>query len=52
MTKTKTHRVQWCLTSQYRAYCYINKNWKEWKDVNAKWKVIIQQIFNEGNEIK
>ncbi len=36
----------------YRAYCYINKNWKEWKDVNAKWKVIIQQIFNEGNEIK
>lgn len=36
----------------YRAYCYINKNWKEWKDVNVKWKIIIQQIFNEGNEIK
>lgn len=36
----------------YRAYCYINKNWNEWKDVNAKWKIVMQHIFNEGNEIK
>lgn len=36
----------------YRAYCYINENWNEWKDVNAKWKIVMQHIFNEGNEIR
>ena len=36
----------------YRAYCYINENWNEWKDVNSKWKIVMQHIFNEGNEIK
>lgn len=36
----------------YRAYRYINENWKEWKDVTAEWKIIMQRIFNEGNEIK
>ena len=36
----------------YRAYRYINENWNEWKDVTAEWKIIMQRIFNEGNEIK
>lgn len=36
----------------YRAYCYINENWNEWKDVTVEWKIIMQRIFNEGNEIK
>ena len=36
----------------YKAYCYINENWNEWKDVNVEWKKIMQHIFNEGNEIK
>ena len=29
----------------YKAYCYINKNWGEWK-------TIIQNIFNEGKIIE
>ena len=36
----------------YKAYCYINKNWKEWKNVGEKWKTIIQNIFNEGKKIE
>lgn len=36
----------------YRAYCYINENWNEWKDITVEWKIIMQRIFNEGNEIK
>lgn len=36
----------------YKAYCYVNKNWKEWETVGEKWKTIIQNIFNEGNKIE
>lgn len=36
----------------YKAYCYINKNWKEWKDVSEKWKAIIQNIFYDGKTIE
>lgn len=36
----------------YKAYCYINKNWNEWKNIKTEWKKIIQTIFNEGNEIE
>lgn len=35
----------------YRAYCYISEKWKAWKDVNSEWKIIIQNIFNDGNFI-
>ena len=34
----------------YKAYCYVNKNWKEWETVGEEWKTIIQNIFNEGNK--
>lgn len=40
------------LDKPYKAYCYINKNWNEWKDAKAEWKTIIQTIFNEGNKIE
>lgn len=36
----------------YKAYCYVNKNWKEWETVGEEWKTIIQNIFNEGNKIE
>lgn len=36
----------------YKAYCYVNKNWKEWENVGKEWKTIIQNIFNEGNKIE
>lgn len=36
----------------YKAYCYINSNWKNWKDVKEEWKTIVQNIFNEGNKIE
>ncbi|MFR0865593.1 MAG: AAA family ATPase [Eubacterium sp.] len=36
----------------YKAYCYVNKNWKEWETVGEEWKTIIQKIFNEGNKIE
>lgn len=36
----------------YKAYCYINKNWEEWKNVRDEWKTIIQNIFNEGRKIE
>lgn len=36
----------------YKAYCYVNKNWKEWENVREEWKTIIQNIFNEGNKIE
>lgn len=36
----------------YKAYCYVNKNWKEWGNVREEWKTIIQNIFNEGNKIE
>ena len=36
----------------YKAYCYINENWKEWKDISEQWKIIIQNIFNEGRLIE
>lgn len=35
----------------YKAYCYIKDNWKQWKDINGKWKKIVEDIFNEGNKI-
>lgn len=35
----------------YKAYCYIKENWKEWKDINDKWKQIVEDIFNQGNKI-
>jgi len=36
----------------YKAYCYINDNWKEWRDISEQWKIIIQNIFNEGKSIE
>ena len=36
----------------YKAYCYINDNWKEWKDISEQWKIIIKNIFNEGKRIE
>lgn len=36
----------------YKAYCYVNKKWKEWETVGEEWKTIIQNIFNEGNKIE
>ena len=36
----------------YKAYCYINKNWGEWKNIREEWKTIIQNIFNEGKIIE
>jgi len=30
----------------YKAYCYIKDNWKQWKDINDKWKEIVEAIFN------
>ena len=36
----------------YKAYCYINKNWGEWKNIRGEWKTIIQNIFNEGKIIE
>ena len=36
----------------YKAYCYINNNWREWDDVKLEWKTIIQTIFSEGNIIE
>ena len=35
----------------YKAYCYINDKWNEWKDVKIEWKTVIQAIFNDGNTI-
>lgn len=35
----------------YKAYCYMEKNWSEWKDVKAEWKTIVEAIFNDGNRI-
>ena len=36
----------------YKAYCYINKNWNEWKSIKEEWKTIVQNIFNEGKKIE
>ena len=36
----------------YKAYCYINKNWNEWKSIKEEWKTIVQNIFNEGNKME
>lgn len=36
----------------YKAYCYINDNWKEWRDISEQWKIIIKNIFNEGKRIE
>ena len=36
----------------YKAYCYINDNWKEGRDISEQWKIIIQNIFNEGKSIE
>ncbi len=36
----------------YKAYCYINKNWGECKNIREEWKTIIQNIFNEGKIIE
>lgn len=36
----------------YKAYCYIKDNWTSWDDVGAKWKAIMEAIFNGGKAIK
>lgn len=36
----------------YKAYCYINKNWNEWKDIREDWRIIVQNIFSNGNKIE
>ena len=36
----------------YKAYCYINENWNEWKDICEEWRKIIQNIFNQGNVVE
>ena len=36
----------------YKAYCYICSNWTRWENVREEWKVIMQDIFNEGNLIE
>lgn len=36
----------------YKAYCFIKDNWKEWKNIDNKWKAIVEAIFNDGNAIQ
>lgn len=36
----------------YMAYKYIKDNWTNWSAISVKWRKIMQDIFNNGQEIK